>query len=67
MTIAEKQELSAMLASVRVVHDEQSTRELAVSALRKAFLEAVGFADPMAALVGFPGFARRSSARAICR
>jgi DNA-binding NtrC family response regulator len=39
-----------MPAAVLVVHDEQSTRELAVSALREAFLEAVGFADPMAAL-----------------
>ena len=39
-----------MPAAVLVVHDEQSTRELAVSALRAAFLEAVGFADPMAAL-----------------
>jgi DNA-binding NtrC family response regulator len=37
-----------MPAAVLVVHDEQSTRELAVSALRAAFLEAVGFADPMA-------------------
>jgi DNA-binding NtrC family response regulator len=39
-----------MPAAVLVVHDEQNTRELAVSALRAAFLEAVGFADPMAAL-----------------
>jgi DNA-binding NtrC family response regulator len=39
-----------MPAPVLVVHDERNTRELAVSALREAFLEAVGFADPMAAL-----------------
>jgi DNA-binding NtrC family response regulator len=39
-----------MPAAVLVVHDEQNTRELAVSALRAAFIEAVGFADPMAAL-----------------
>jgi DNA-binding NtrC family response regulator len=39
-----------MPAAVLVVHDEQNTRELAVSALRAAFLEAVGFEDPMAAL-----------------
>jgi CheY-like chemotaxis protein len=39
-----------MPAAVLVVHDERNTRELAVSALRAAFLEAVGFADPMAAL-----------------
>ena len=39
-----------MPAPVLVVHDEQNTRELAVSALRAAFLEAVGFEDPMAAL-----------------
>jgi DNA-binding NtrC family response regulator len=39
-----------MPAAVLVVHDEQSTRELAVSALHAAFLEAVGIADPMAAL-----------------
>jgi DNA-binding NtrC family response regulator len=39
-----------MPAVVFVVHDEQNTRELAVGALRAAFLEAVGFADPMAAL-----------------
>jgi DNA-binding NtrC family response regulator len=37
-------------AAVLVIHDEQSTRELAVSALHAAFLEAVGFAGPMAAL-----------------
>jgi hypothetical protein len=40
----------AMPAAVLVVHDEQNTRELAVGALRAAFLEAAGFADPMAAL-----------------
>ena len=39
-----------MPAVVLVVHDEQNTRELAVSALRAAFFEAIGFADPMAAL-----------------
>jgi DNA-binding NtrC family response regulator len=39
-----------MPAPVLVVHDEQNTRELAVSALREAFLEAVGFDDPMKAL-----------------
>ena len=39
-----------MPAAVLVVHDEQNTRELAVSALREAFLEAVGFEDPIAAL-----------------
>jgi DNA-binding NtrC family response regulator len=39
-----------MPAAVLVVHDERSTRELAVSALRAAFLEAVGFTDPLAAL-----------------
>jgi hypothetical protein len=39
-----------MPAAVLVVHDEQNTRELAVSALRTAFLEAVWFADPVAAL-----------------
>jgi DNA-binding NtrC family response regulator len=38
-----------MPAAVLVVH-EQSTRELAVSALRAAYIEAVGFADPMVAL-----------------
>ena len=38
-----------MPAAVLVVHDEQNTRELAVSALRAAFLEAVGFEDPIAA------------------
>jgi hypothetical protein len=31
-----------MPAAVLVVHDEQNTRELAVGALREAFLEAVG-------------------------
>jgi DNA-binding NtrC family response regulator len=39
-----------MPAVVLVVHDEQNIRELAVGALREAFLEAVGVADPMAAL-----------------
>ena len=39
-----------MPAPVLVVHDEQDVRELAVSALRAAFLEVVGFADPIAAL-----------------
>jgi DNA-binding NtrC family response regulator len=39
-----------MPAPVLVVHDEQDTRELAVTALRAAFLEVVGFEDPMAAL-----------------
>jgi DNA-binding NtrC family response regulator len=39
-----------MPAPVLVVHDEQSTRELAMAALREAFLEVVGFADPIAAL-----------------
>jgi DNA-binding NtrC family response regulator len=39
-----------MPAAVIVVHDEPNTRELAVSALREAFLEAIGFADPMRAL-----------------
>jgi DNA-binding NtrC family response regulator len=39
-----------MPAPVLVVHDEQNTRELTVSALREASLEAVGFEDPIAAL-----------------
>jgi DNA-binding NtrC family response regulator len=39
-----------MPAPVLVVHDEQNARELAVSALREVFLEAVGFDDPMKAL-----------------
>jgi DNA-binding NtrC family response regulator len=39
-----------MPAPVLVAHDEQETRELAVSVLRAAFLEAVGFEDPIAAL-----------------
>ena len=39
-----------MPAAVLVVHDEENTRELAASALRAAFLEAVGFADLVAAL-----------------
>ena len=39
-----------MPAPVLVVHDEQNTRELAVAALRDAFLEVVGFDDPLKAL-----------------
>jgi DNA-binding NtrC family response regulator len=39
-----------MPAPVLVAHDEPGTRELAVAALRAAFLEVVGFEDPMAAL-----------------
>ena len=39
-----------MPAPVLVVHNEQETRDLAVTALRAAFLEAIGFDDPMAAL-----------------
>jgi DNA-binding NtrC family response regulator len=39
-----------MPAPVLVVHDEQDIRELAVSALRAAFLEVLGFDDPIAAL-----------------
>ena len=39
-----------MPAPVLVIHDEQDVRELAVSALRAAFLEVVGFEDPIAAL-----------------
>ena len=39
-----------MPAPVLVVHDEQNTRELAVAALRDAFLEVVGFDDPLRAL-----------------
>jgi hypothetical protein len=39
-----------MPAPVLVAHDEQQTRDLAVTALRAAFLEVVGFEDPMAAL-----------------
>ena len=39
-----------MPAPVLVVHDEQNTRELAVAALRDAFLEVVGFDDPLMAL-----------------
>jgi DNA-binding NtrC family response regulator len=39
-----------MPAAVLVVHDEQTIRELAVLALRTAFLEAVGFDDPIKAL-----------------
>jgi DNA-binding NtrC family response regulator len=37
-------------AAVVVVHDERNTRDLVVVALRAAFLDAVGFEDPMAAL-----------------
>src|SRR6478672_10870979 len=39
-----------MPTAALVVHDEPHTRELAVTALRAAFLEVVGFDDPMAAL-----------------
>ena len=39
-----------MPAPVLVVYDEQDIRELAVSALRAVFLEAVGFEDPMTVL-----------------
>ena len=39
-----------MPAAVLVVHNEQNTRELAVGALREAFLDAVGFDDPLVAL-----------------
>jgi DNA-binding NtrC family response regulator len=39
-----------MPAPVLVAHNEQETRELAVTTLRAAFLEVVGFEDPMAAL-----------------
>ena len=39
-----------MPAAVLVVHNERDTRDLAVTALRAAFLEAVGFENPMAAL-----------------
>ena len=39
-----------MPAPVLVVHDEQETRELAVTTLRAAYLGVVGFEDPMAAL-----------------
>jgi DNA-binding NtrC family response regulator len=39
-----------MPAAVLVVHEEPDTRELAVTALRAAFLEVIGFDDPMAAL-----------------
>jgi DNA-binding NtrC family response regulator len=38
--------------------NEQSARELAVSALREAFLDAVGFADPVAALDAFEAGSR---------
>jgi DNA-binding NtrC family response regulator len=39
-----------MPAAVLVVHDERNTRELAVASLRDAFLEVVGFDDPLMAL-----------------
>jgi len=39
-----------MPAAVIVVHDEQNTRDLAVMSLRAAFLDAVGFEDPIKAL-----------------
>ena len=39
-----------MPAPVLVVHNEQETRDLAVTALRAAFVEVIGFDDPMAAL-----------------
>ena len=39
-----------MPAAVLVVHDEPDTRELAVTALRAAFLDVIGFDDPMQAL-----------------
>ena len=39
-----------MPAAVLVVRDDQTTRVLAVAALRAAFLEVVGFEDPMRAL-----------------
>ena len=39
-----------MPAAVLVVHNERDTRDLAVTALRAAFLEAVGFENRMAAL-----------------
>jgi DNA-binding NtrC family response regulator len=39
-----------MPAPLLVVHDEQDIRELAVTALRAAFLEVVGFENPMEAL-----------------
>jgi hypothetical protein len=39
-----------MPAAVLVVHNARDTRDLSVTALRAAFLEAVGFEDPMAAL-----------------
>jgi CheY-like chemotaxis protein len=46
----EREGSNPMPAAVLVVHDERSTRELAVSVLRAAFLDAVEFADPIAAL-----------------
>jgi len=39
-----------MPAAVLVVHDDRDTRALAVATLRAAFLEPVGFDDPMVAL-----------------
>ena len=39
-----------MPAAVLVVHDEPDIRDLAVVALRAAFLDAVGFEDPIKAL-----------------
>ena len=39
-----------MPAAVLVVHDDQNIRDLAVSALRAVFLDAIGFDDPMVAL-----------------
>ena len=39
-----------MPAPIIVVHDEPQTRELAVSALRAAGLQAIGIDDPMTAL-----------------
>ena len=47
-----------MPAAVIVVHDEQDVRDLAVAALRAAFLEVVGFEDPMAALAAMEASSR---------
>ena len=47
-----------MPAAVLVVHDEQNTRDLAVNALRAAFLEAVGFEAPLAALAAIEASSR---------
>jgi len=41
-----------------VVHDEQNTRDLAMNALRAAFLEAVAFEDPLAALAAIEASSR---------